>query len=270
MPRKRPTVADLRASKGKQQYTMMRTESCEELAAAEAAGIDMVSVPPDMMVDPRFREIGPSLFAVPGINYFEGGTTDDFLRWAFSMLKAGADAVYCSASLQTVKRLADEAVPVIGHVGLVPSKATWTGGYKAVGKTAESAMTILEACRRYEEAGAFGVEIEVVPAEITAEIAKHTSLFLVSMGAGTGGDCQYLFATDVLGTNTGHVPRHAKQYADLKRELARIQQMRVEAFRAFVQEVRDGSYPAPEHLVGVSETELREFRAMIGKPGSEQ
>jgi 3-methyl-2-oxobutanoate hydroxymethyltransferase len=265
MARKRPTIADIRANKGKVQYTMMRTVNWEELAAAEAAGIDMVSVTPEMMLDPRFRDVAPSLFAVPGLNFYDVGTTDDFIRWSFKMLQAGADAVYCSASLRTVKRLAEEAVPVIGHVGLVPSKAGWTGGFKAVGKTAGDAMKVYEACLLYEEAGAFGVEIEVVPAQITAEIAKHTKLFLVSMGAGTGGDCQYLFGTDVLGTNKGHVPRHAKQYADLARELDRIQQIRVDAFRAFVEDVRSGTYPEPRHIVGVAPAELKSFRSLIRK-----
>ena len=263
MARSRPTIADVRANKGKNQYTMMRTENWEELAAAEAAGIDMVSVPPGMMTDPRFRDLAPGIFAVPGLNFYDIGNTDDFIRWSFRMLKAGADAVYCSASLQTVKRLADEAVPVIGHVGLVPSKAGWTGGFKAVGRTAATAFKLYEACRRYEEAGAFGVEIEVVPAEVTAEIARHTSLFLVSMGAGSGGDCQYLFATDVLGTNTGHVPRHAKQYADLARELERLQRIRIDAFRTFVEDVKSGAYPEARHIVGITSAELSGFQNMI-------
>ena len=92
MARNRPTIADVRANKGKLQYTMMRTENWEELAAAEAAGIDMVSVTPDMMTDPRFRDLAPSLFAVPGVNFYDVGSTDEFIRWSFRMLKAGADA----------------------------------------------------------------------------------------------------------------------------------------------------------------------------------
>ncbi len=258
--KKKPTVADVRANKGKYQYTMMRTETWDELAAAEAAGIDMVSVPPEMMVETRFRDVAPSLFAVPGMNYFEGGNTDFFIDWSFKMLKAGADAVYCSASLQTVKRLAEEAVPVIGHVGLIPSKSTWTGGFKAVGKTAASAMQVYELVKRYEEAGAFGVEIEVVPPEVTAEIAKHTNLFLVSMGGGKGGDCQYLFGCDVLGYNTGKVPRHAKKYADLAAEYAKIQDIRVGAFKRFVNEVQSGAWPTAEYIVSAPPEEMAAFK----------
>lgn len=267
MARKRPTIADLRPNRGKHQYTMMRVESWEELAAAEAAGIDMVSVSPEMMADRQFRTVAPTLFAVPGLALYSApAATDDYLRWAFSMMAAGADAVYCAASFQTVERMAAESIPVIGHVGLIPHFCTWTGGFRAVGKTAESAMAIYERCRRYEQAGAFGAEIEVVPPEVTAEIAKRTSLFLVSMGGGAGGDCQYLFACDVLGTNTGHVPRHAKKYADLAGEYARLQRMRVDAFKAFVDEVQTGTYPSAPFLVRAPEEELKAFRAALGRP----
>jgi 3-methyl-2-oxobutanoate hydroxymethyltransferase len=179
------------------------------------------------------------------------------------MMRHGADAVYCAASIATVGRMAEEGIPVIGHVGLIPHTCTWTGGFRAVGKTAGSAIEVYERCKLYEAAGAFGVEIEVVPAEVTAEIAKHTRLFLVSMGGGTGGDCQYLFATDVLGTNTGHVPRHAKQYAHLARELERIQKLRIDAFRAFVDDVHSGGYPEAQHLVGIAPAELKAFKAKL-------
>ncbi|PBB24359.1 3-methyl-2-oxobutanoate hydroxymethyltransferase [Mesorhizobium sp. WSM4307] len=259
MSRKRPTVADIRAMKGKYQFTMIRVETLEELEAAEKAGVDMVSVPPEMMVLPQFREVAPSLFAVPGVNFFEVGTADDFVRWAFALYKASADAVYCSASLATVKRLADEAIPVIGHVGLIPSRATWTGGFKAVGKSAESALKIFDAVKAYEAAGAFGAEIEVVPAEVAAAISERTSLFMVSMGAGTGCDCQYLFGDDLLGQNRGHVPRHAKAYRNFAAELDRLQRERIAAFSEFAADVRSGIYPEQRHVVGIEAGELRRF-----------
>ena len=259
MSRKRPTVADIRAMKGKYQFTMIRVETLEELEAAEKAGVDMVSVPPEMMVLPHFREVAPSLFAVPGVNFFEVGTADDFVRWAFALYKASADAVYCSASVATVKRLADEAIPVIGHVGLIPSRATWTGGFKAVGKSAESALKIFDAVKVYEAAGAFGAEIEVVPAEVAAAISERTSLFMVSMGAGTGCDCQYLFGDDLLGQNRGHVPRHAKAYRNFAAELDRLQRERIAAFSEFAADVRSGIYPEQRHVVGIEAGELRRF-----------
>jgi len=264
MAKKKPTVADIRANKGKFQYTMMRTETWDELAAAEAAGIDMCSVPPELLAQKKFREIAPSIFAVPGVSLFDNsGPTDDFLRWGYKMLSHGADAVYCAASLQTVTRMADEGIPVIGHTGLIPSKATWTGGFKAVGKNAESAKQVYDLVKRYEDTGAFGVEIEVVPSEVTAEIAKHTNLFLVSMGAGVGGDCQYLFADDVLGQNTGHIPRHAKIYRNFAKEFERLQMERVAAFSEFVADVKSGVYPEEKHLVGISKIEFDKFIKLL-------
>lgn len=268
MSRKRPTVADVRAMKGKYQYTMLRVETMQELEAAEQAGIDMVSVPPDLMCAPEFRDAAPSLFAVPGLNYFDVGTTDDFIRWSFRMVKASADAVYCSASLQTVRRLSEEAIPVIGHVGLIPSKRTWTGGFKAVGKSAESAMQIFNAVKAYESAGAFGAEIEVVPSDVASEISKRTKLFMVSMGAGKGCDAQYLFAEDVLGSNTGHYPRHAKRYRDFAAESARLQRERIAAFTEFAGDVRTGAYPEAGHEVDITPEEMKSFKKMLSSPGS--
>lgn len=199
MTRRRPTIADMRAMKGKRQLTMLRVLTLEELEAAERADVDIVSVPPDLMLDPRFRDAAPGIFAMPGDNFYEIGGAEDFVRWAFRLYKATADAVYCSAGFNTVRRLAEDAIPVIGHVGLIPSRATWTGGFRAVGKTADSAMEVFDAVKKYEAAGAFGAEIEVVPVEVAQAICERTSLFMISMGSGSGCDAQYLFADDVLG-----------------------------------------------------------------------
>ncbi|WP_413988262.1 3-methyl-2-oxobutanoate hydroxymethyltransferase [Labrys okinawensis] len=264
MPRKRPTVADLRAIKGKKQLTMLRVLTLEEAEAAERAGVDIVSIPPELMLNPQYRDAAPSLFSMPGDNFYEIGTADDFVRWAFRLYKAGADAVYCSASYATVKRMADEAIPVIGHVGLIPSRKTWTGGFKAVGKTAETALQVFEAVKQLEAAGAFGAEIEVVPAEVAEAISQRTSLFLLSMGAGTGCDAQYLFAEDILGTNRGHMPRHSKVYRNFAAEYERLQAERVAAFSEFVADVNSMAYPEEKHIVRMPPGELKAFMAKIG------
>lgn len=264
---KRLTVADIRAMKGKHQFTMVRTEDWQTLESAERAGVEMVSVPPEMMVEPQFREVAPTVFAVPGVNFFELGTADDFTRWAFRMLKASADAVYVSAGLPTIRQLAADNVPVISHVGLIPSRATWTGGFKAVGKTADAAMQVYRAAKALEDAGAFGAEIEVVPADMATEISRRTSLFMVSMGAGTGGDCQYLFATDMLGENRGHIPRHAKIYRNFAAEYDRLQEERVAAFKEFVADVHTGAYPKDSHIVATDPAELEAFRRALALEG---
>ncbi len=259
----RPTIADLLANRGKHQYAMLRVETLDEAAAASAAGVELFSVPPSMLLDPRFRQLAPNAFACPGDNYYEIGDTAAFMKWAMPMIKAGADAVYCSGSLSTVRELAENAVPVCGHVGLIPSKATWTGGFKAVGKTLDSAKWVWEACAALEDAGAFAAEIEVVPDAITQAIAEKTGLFLISMGAGAAGHAQYLFTDDVLGQTAGHVPRHAKIYADFKAEYARLQQMRIAAMSAFVSDVHSGQYPAPPYLVGAEADVVAAFREWL-------
>jgi len=257
---KRLTVRDLLDARGTHQFAMLRVETLEEAEAAERAGVELLSVPPSMILDRRFREAAPTAFAFPGENFYEIGDTADFLKWAFPLYKHGADGFYCSGSLQTVKALADHGLPVCGHVGLIPSKATWTGGFKAVGKTLETAKLVWNQCKALEEAGAFAVEIEVVPHAITQAIAEKTGLFLISMGAGAAGNAQYLFTDDVLGQNTGRVPRHAKVYANLAAEYARLQEMRVAAMRHYADDVHSGAYPAPQYLVESDPDVVAAFR----------
>ena len=256
----RLTVRDLMDARGRHQFAMLRVETIEEAEAAARAGVELLSVPPAMLHDRRFREAAPDCFAFPGQNFYEIGGTEDFLRWAFPLYAQGADAFYCSGSLATVRALADHGLPVCGHVGLIPSKRTWTGGFKAVGKTLETAQLVWNQCRALEEAGAFAVEIEVVPHSITQAIAERTGLFLISMGAGRGGHAQYLFSDDVLGQNRGHIPRHAKVYADFAAEYERLQALRIDAMSRFARDVHDGDYPAPQHLVDCDPAMVESFR----------
>ena len=261
----RLTVRDLLDQRGKHQFAMLRVETLEEAEAAEKAGVELLSVPPSMILDRRFREVAPTAFAFPGENFYEIGDTADFLKWAFPLYGHGADGFYCSGSLQTVRAMADHGLPVCGHVGLIPSKRTWTGGFKAVGKTLETAQLVWNQCKALEEAGAFAVEIEVVPHSITQAIAERTGLFLISMGAGAGGHAQYLFTDDVLGQNTGHIPRHAKVYADFAGEYARLQDKRIAAMRAFADDVHCGDYPAPRHLVDSDADVVAAFRDWLDR-----
>ncbi len=259
MERRLPTVADLRAAKGRRQMTMLRYFTLEEAAAAEAAGIDIASVPPEVLFDPRYRDHAPSVFSMTGQTHLTAGTADDYLRWAGHAVERGADAIYCSGSLKTVEYLAREYIPVVGHVGLVPSRATWTGGLRAVGKTADAAMQIFREVKAFEAAGAFAVEIEVVPEAVATAISTRTSVLLWSMGAGAGCDAQYLFANDILGYTDGHIPRHSKVYRDFKAENARLQAERIAAFREFAADVEQGAFPENRHLVVMNEEERRQF-----------
>jgi 3-methyl-2-oxobutanoate hydroxymethyltransferase len=256
----RLTVRDLMDACGKHQFAMLRVETLEEAEAAARAGVELLSVPPAMIMDGRFRDVAPDCFALPGDNFYEIGGTEDFLKWAFPLYKHGADGFYCSGSLATIRALTEHALPVCGHVGLIPSKRTWTGGFKAVGKTLDTAKLVWSQVRALEEAGAFAAEIEVVPHAITKAIAERTSLFLVSMGAGSAGHAQYLFSDDVLGQNRGRIPRHAKVYADFAAEQDRLQALRIEAMHRFVTDVHEGDYPAPQHLVDCDAEVVEAFR----------
>ena len=255
----RPTVADLRSLKGVRQLTMLRYFSLEEAEAAEAAGIDIASVPPELVEHPRYREVAPSIFSMTGKTHLEAGTPEDYLRWSGDAISKGADAVYCSGSLRTVEYLAREHIPVVGHVGLVPSRATWTGGFKAVGKTADAALRLYQEVKAYEAAGAFAVEIEVVPVEVATAISQRVGILLWSMGSGPGCDAQYLFAEDILGSNRGHLPRHAKVYRDFAAEEDRLQRERVAAFQEFIADVEGGTYPEDRHLVRMRPEEMERF-----------
>ena len=195
----RPTVADLLAMKGKKQLSKIRVFTMEEVEAAARAGVEILSVTPELIFNPAFRDAAPDCFAIPGsVNSFFA-LKEDVMRDAFRFIRAGADAVYCAASLDTIRALADEHVPVCGHSGLIPHHSTWTGGYRAVGKTAETAMFVWNQVKALEKAGAFAAEIEVVPVEVASAISARTSLFMISMGAG----CRLRCAVSLFRRHTG-------------------------------------------------------------------
>ena len=259
MTRRLPTVADLRALKGKRQLAMLRYFSLDEAAAAEAAGIDIASVPLELLLSPTYRSVAPTVFSMTGLTHPAAGSADDYLRWSGAAVERGADAIYCSGSLRTVEHLAREHIPVVGHVGLVPARATWTGGFRAVGKTADEALRVFREVKALEAAGAFAAEIEVVPPEVASAIAARTSVLLWSMGAGAGCAAQYLFANDVLGYTEGHMPRHAKAYRDFSAEYARLQAERTAAFAEFAADVESRAFPEDRHLVAMPPEERLKF-----------
>lgn len=262
MNRTRKTVADLRALKGVRQMTMVYVREPDEARACAEAGIDVLSIEQPFWT-PAMRDAAGDCFVQVGLQYGRLATTDDYLRAAHDAILAGGDCCYCAASTEVITRLSAEGIPIVGHVGLIPSRRTWTGGFRAVGRTVESALLVMEQIRALEAAGAFAAEIEVVPAAITAEIATRTSLVLFSMGAGTGGDAQYLFAEDVLGYTPGHRPRHAKSYRDFAAEYERLQRERVAAFSEFRADVDGGTYPEQRHLVEVDPDVVADFVAEL-------
>jgi len=266
MYHKRPTVADIRAMKARgQKISMLYVTTLDEAAAAAAAGIHMLSIE-GRFFTPEMRAAAGSCFVQVGLPYGPFGhliNADDYLREAFKQMRTGADCLYCAASLDIQKVLCDNAVPVVAHVGLIPSQCTWTGGFKAVGKTAASARKVWEHVQRLEAIGCFGAELEVVPDRVSAFISQNTTLIMLGMGAGPHADAQYLFSEDVLGHTAGHKPRHGKTYRNFAAEFQRLQQERIAAFKAFMADVDAAVYPAPEHCVPISDAEFASFISQL-------
>jgi 3-methyl-2-oxobutanoate hydroxymethyltransferase len=183
----RPTVADMLALKGQRQITTLYVDTLDEAAAAAAAGIDMLSIIQPAW-NPAMREAAGNCFVQVGLLYGQLCTYEDYLRAAHVAMQIGGDCCYCAAGLDTIRGLRAEGIPVIGDVGLIPSKRTWTGGFKAVGKTAAKAMMVYRHVKDLEAAGAIGAELEVVPDRVASEISKRMPLLMLSMGAGQGGD----------------------------------------------------------------------------------
>ena len=262
MNRSRRTVADLRALRGERQLSMIHIESMDEAWAASAAGIDLLSIETPIW-SPAMREAAGDCFVFTGLLYGQLATFDDYIRKAHEVMQLGADACYCAASTEIIAKLAAEGIPVCGHTGLIPSKRTWTGGFKAVGKTAATAMLVYNQVKTLEGAGAFAAEIEVVPERVATAIAQRTNVVLLSMGAGRGCDAQYLFSTDILGYTDGHTPRHAKIYRNFRAEFERLQAERVAAFKEFADDVTVGGYPAGGHVLAIADDEFAAFEAQL-------
>lgn len=244
------TVMDLRALKGQRQIAFVQVAHEEEAIAAAEAGMDMIGT---AFVPERahFASAVPGSHFQYGLPWGKHADAVEALRDAMAAMQAGAQSIYCGMSPQVVEILAREGVPVICHVGLVPPKATWTGGYRAVGKTGDQARAIWKQVRDFEDAGAFAVELEVIPADLASAITVRTNMLTVSLGSGAGCDVQYLFSADLLGENTGHFPRHAKRYRDFAAMRARMQGERVAAYREYIADVQTGTFPDSEHIVGM-------------------
>jgi len=268
----RPHVEDIRTMKKRgEKISMLFVTTPEEAAAANAAGIHMLSIE-GRFFDAEMREAAGECFVQVGLPYggwgrFEGrpiATGEDYLRAAFHYAGLGGDAYYCSASYDIQKLLCDNHLPVVGHIGLIPSYITWTG-WRAVGKTADEAEKLWSHTKKMEEIGVFGAELEVVPDRVAKFLTENSSLIMLGMGAGKHADAQYLFTEDVCGYGVNHKPRHGKVYRELGPELQRIQNERVAAFKEFNADVVGGGYPGPEHTVPVSDDEFEAFLKAVEK-----
>ena len=251
------TVASIIALRNEVTKLAQVTASTDaEAAAAEAAGIEMVVCMADAV--PSVRRGSSRLFVTAAIDFGGAVTVDELLGAAFAALSDGADAVITARRLDCVRRLAEEDIPVMGHLGFVPKKSTLYGGVRAVGKTAEEAIALWEQFRRLEEAGAFAVECELIPAKVMGEIDRRTGLTTISLGSGPDADVLFLFSSDICGEGP-RLPRHARAYADLAALYAQIAEERVGALSAFRADVTAGRFPDQTEIAEVDEDELTRF-----------
>lgn len=163
---------------------------------------------------------------------------DEAMKNAVACLKAGADAVKLEGGARVaglVRRMTEAGIPVLGHVGMTPQSVNEYGGFRRQGVTRAAAEAVLNDARAIEEAGAFAVTLECIPAELAAEITAALSIVTIGIGAGPVCDAQWLVMHDLLGLNE-KAPSFVRRYADLAGEVRR-------AFGEYVAEVKKGDFP---------------------------
>lgn len=262
------TVKGLRDQKGKRVLCETLPFSPEEAAAAEEAGIDTMKV----RFDPKqpgsaaeIRKAAPNTFMAFSVPLIAAASPEEAVRLGYDAMAIGADAIMCQWSPRFIEAAAEAGIPVQGHAGLVPRRSTWTGGLRAVGKTLDEAVWVYREIKSFENAGAYAVEVEVIPEELLTEITKRTTLLTSSIGGGKGGDIQFLFAEDILGNNAPPYPRHSKQYRDIYKMKQDMQRERVGGFKDFIADVRDGQFPAREHIIKAADGLVDDFLGAIDK-----
>ena len=250
------TVKDIIDLKGDRQLTQTLPFTPNEAKAAEDAGIDLINTRFNYLKQETAIEIRKSAsktfmsFVIPLLSV---PTKDDALKHSYKAMELGADGIIFQGNLNHIEALSNAGIPVQGHIGLVPRKSTWTGGLRAVGKTLDEAKALFQNLKDLESAGAWAVECEVIPSRLMRELTSRTSLVTISIGSGNGCDVQFLFADDILGASEGPFPRHSKQYCNLFKEAQRIQKIRVNAFKDFIDEVNTNIFPSNKFEVEVTE-----------------
>lgn len=262
------TVKDIIDLKSDRQLTQTLPFTSNEAKAAEDAGIDLINTRFNYFKQETAIEIRKSAsktfmsFVIPLLSV---PTKDDALKHSYKAMELGADGIIFQGSLNHIEALSNAGIPVQGHIGLVPRKSTWTGGIRAVGKTIDEAKALFQNLKDLENAGAWAVECEVIPSRLMRELSSRTSLVTISIGSGNGGDVQFLFAEDILGASEGPFPRHSKQYCNLFKESQRIQKMRVNAFKDFIDDVNSDNFPSNNFEVEVTEEFVERFCNYLDK-----
>jgi len=171
------------------------------------------------------------------------------------MQETGCQAVKLEGGVvvaETVKRIVDCGIPVMGHIGLTPQSIHQLGGHRVQGKTPEAAGRLVKDALALEQAGAFAVVLELVPAPLAKLITHRLKIPTIGIGAGPDCDGQVLVINDMLGLFTDFVPKHTKQYSRLAGEMK-------SAINQYISDVKTGTFPASEHSSTMDETLLKDL-----------
>lgn len=184
---------------------------------------------------------------------------DETVRNALKLMKhGGAEAIKLEGGrnrVELVKRLVDEEIPVVAHIGLTPQSVYKMGGYRVQGRTADDAKRLIEDAKLLEEAGAFAIVLELVPREVAEIITKELEISTIGIGAGAQCDIQVLVLHDLIGMTFGRLPRFVRQYAD-------IRDVMTDAIQNWSSDVKSGAYPNDSESYGLTPEVLAE----INKP----
>lgn len=183
------------------------------------------------------------------------------VRNALKLMKyGGAEAVKLEGGrnrVDLVKRLVDEEIPVMAHIGLTPQSVHKLGGYRVQGKTTDDAKRLIEDAQLLEDAGAFAIVLELVPREVAAIITEELKISTVGIGAGTNCDIQVLVLHDLIGFTFGRQPRFVRQYANVSGVIT-------DAITRWMDDVRSGNYPAEAESYGLPEdVDAEELKASM-------
>jgi 3-methyl-2-oxobutanoate hydroxymethyltransferase len=173
--------------------------------------------------------------------------------------EGGADVVKLEGAgrmISRVRAIAESNIGVMAHVGLTPQSATKLGGFRAQGRTADAALKLHDDALALEEAGAFALVLEAVPAAVAAAITESLAIPTIGIGAGAGCDGQVLVWHDLLGMYQGRTPRFVKRYAELADEIG-------SALGEYVADVRSGAFPEEQHTYAIPDEELERFRVAL-------
>lgn len=151
-----------------------------------------------------------------------------------------------------IKAITEASIPVVAHIGLTPQSVNAFGGFKVQGKDAENAERLIEEAKAVQEAGAFAVVMECVPAKLAEYITSQVSITTIGIGAGAGCDGQVLVYQDMLGMFSDYKPKFVKKFAD-------VGSIMTQAFSDYIKEVKDGTFPAEEHTFGISDDVMKKL-----------